>query len=89
MPLSFFLSLMPNFTKHAITTEVKEETIDPKINKNIDLYRQRGVDCEAHLMADHDHMCLRVPPQLSIAFVIGFLNGKSAARIHRKQGISG
>lgn len=34
-------------------------------------------------MSDHVHMCLRVLPKFSIAFVIGFLKGKSAVRIHR------
>ena len=34
-------------------------------------------------MPDHIHMCLKVPPKFSIAFVIGFLKGKSAVRIHR------
>jgi putative transposase len=35
-------------------------------------------------MPDHIHMCLSVPPKFSIAFVIGFLKGKSAVLIHRK-----
>jgi len=49
-----------------------------------DLCRQKGVELiEGHLMADHVHMCLSVPPKYSIAFVIGFLKGKSAVRIHR------
>ena len=49
-----------------------------------DLCRQRGVELlEGHLMPDHVHMCLSVPPKYSIAFVIGFLKGKSAVRIHR------
>jgi putative transposase len=49
-----------------------------------DLCRQRGVDVmEGHLMPDHVHMCLRIPPKYSVAFVIGFLKGKSAVRIHR------
>ena len=39
---------------------------------------------EGHLMADHIHMCLRVPPKFSIAFVIGFIKGKGAVLIHRK-----
>jgi len=34
-------------------------------------------------MPDHIHICLSVPPKFSIAFVIGFLKGKSAVRIHR------
>ena len=49
-----------------------------------DLCRQRGVELlEGHLMPDHVHMCLRVPPKFSVAFVIGFLKGKSAVKIHR------
>jgi len=50
-----------------------------------DLCRQRGVELiEGHLMPDHIHMCLSVPPKFSIALVIGFLKGKSAVLIHRK-----
>ena len=49
-----------------------------------DLCRQRGVEVmEGHLMSDHVHMCLKIPPKYSVAFVIGFLKGKSAVRIHR------
>ena len=49
------------------------------------LCRQKGVELlEGHLMPDHIHMCLSVPPKLSIAFAIGFLKGKSAVRIHRE-----
>jgi len=49
-----------------------------------DLCRQRGVELlEGRLMPDHAHMCLSVAPKCSIAFVVGFLKGKSAVRIHR------
>ena len=49
-----------------------------------DLCRQRRVELlEGLLMPDHVHMCLSVPPKYSIAFVIGFLKGKSAVLIHR------
>ena len=50
-----------------------------------ELCRQKGIEVmEGHLMADHIHMCLRVPPKFSIAFVIGFIKGKGAVLIHRK-----
>jgi putative transposase len=50
-----------------------------------ELCRQRGVELvEGSLRPDHVHMCLSVPPKYSIAFVIGFLKGKSAIRIHRE-----
>ena len=35
-------------------------------------------------MPDHIHMCLSIPPKYSVAFVLGFLKGKSAVRIHRE-----
>ena len=50
-----------------------------------DLCRQRGVEVlEGTLRSDHVHMCLKVAPKFSIAFVIGFLKGKSAVRFHRE-----
>ncbi len=49
------------------------------------LCRQRGVEMlEGHAMPDHIHMCLSIPPKYSVAFVLGFLKGKSAVRIHRE-----
>jgi putative transposase len=48
------------------------------------LCRQRGVKLvEGHLMTDHILMFLKVPPKISIAFVIGFLKGKSYMLIHK------
>ena len=50
-----------------------------------DLCRQRGVEMlEGHTMPDHIHLCLSVPPQYSVAFVLGFLKAKSAVRIPRE-----
>jgi putative transposase len=33
---------------------------------------------EGHLMPDHVHMCIAIPPKHAVASVIGFLKGKSA-----------
>jgi putative transposase len=35
-------------------------------------------------MGDHVHLCLSIPPKFSVANTVGFLNGKSAIRIHRE-----
>jgi putative transposase len=52
-----------------------------------ELCRQKGVEViEGHVMPDHVHMCLSIPPKYSVAFLIGFLKGKSAVRIHRQSG---
>ena len=39
---------------------------------------------EGHLMPDHVHMCIAVPPKYALASVIGFLKGKSAIAIARQ-----
>ena len=50
-----------------------------------ELCRQKGVELlEGHLMPDHIHMCVSIPPKYSVAHTIGFLKGKSAVRIHRE-----
>ena len=41
---------------------------------------------EGHLMPDHVHMCIAIPPKHSVASVIGFLKGKSAIAIARLGG---
>ena len=39
---------------------------------------------EGHVMADHVHMCMAIPPKHPVAPVIGFLKGKSAIAIARQ-----
>jgi putative transposase len=41
---------------------------------------------EGHVMPDHVHMCILIPPKLAVASVIGFLKGKSAIGVARLQG---
>ena len=38
---------------------------------------------EGHLMIDHVHMLISIPPKYSVAQVIGFIKGKSAIHIAR------
>jgi len=49
---------------------------------------------EGHMMADHVHMMIAIPPKYAVSQVIGFIKGKSAihlARVYgeRKQGFVG
>ena len=38
---------------------------------------------EGHLMPDHVHMMISIPPKYSVAQVVGFIKGKSAIHIAR------
>ena len=39
---------------------------------------------EGHLMPDHVHMLLSIPPKYSVSGVVGFIKGKSAIAIARR-----
>ena len=38
---------------------------------------------EGHLLPDHVHMMIRIPPKYSVSAVIGYVKGKSAIRMAR------
>ena len=46
---------------------------------------QRGSKIlEGHLMSDHVHICISIPPKYSVANVVGYIKGKSAISIARR-----
>ena len=52
-----------------------------------ELCRRFGIELvEGHVMVDHVHMCLSVPPKYSVANTVGKLKGKAAIMIHQKYG---
>ena len=70
----------------------RRKTIFGQIRKELglvfhELARQKECQIlEGHLMLDHVHMCIAIPPKHSVASVIGFLKGKSAIAIARQLG---
>jgi putative transposase len=50
-----------------------------------ELARQKGCQIlEGHIMKDHVHMLVSIPPKYAVASIIGFMKGKSAIAIARK-----
>ena len=41
---------------------------------------------EGHLLSDHVHMLISIPPKYSVSQVIGFIKGKSAIHLAREYG---
>jgi putative transposase len=41
---------------------------------------------EGHLMPDHVHMLLSIPPKFAVSQVVGFIKGKSAVHLARVYG---
>ena len=77
----YHIVFIPKYRRKAIYGEVR------KLLKEVfhDLARQK--ECrimEGHLMRDHVHMCIEIPPKYAVASIIGFLKGKSALAIARR-----
>jgi putative transposase len=52
-----------------------------------ELALQKGCEIiEGHLMRDHVHICIRIPPKYAVSNVVGYIKGKSAIRIARQFG---
>jgi len=70
----------------------RKKGLDGKIRKYRgpvlhDLARQRGSEIVAgHMVVDHVHMLMKIPPKYAVAEVIGYIKGKSAIAIARQFG---
>jgi putative transposase len=68
----------------------RQELVYGAIRKHLgatfhELAKRKGVTIEeGHLIKDHVHMCISVPPKYSISNVVGYLKGKSAISIATK-----
>ena len=77
----YHVVIIPKYRRKVFSGRLRRQ-IGPILQ---DLCRQRGIELlEGHAMPDHVHLCLSLPPKYSVAFVLGFLKGKSAVRIHRE-----
>ena len=48
-------------------------------------YRECQIE-EGHLLGDHVHMCISIPPKYAVSKVVGYIKGKSAIAIARQYG---
>ena len=48
--------------------------------------RKESQILEGHMVADHVHMLLSIPPKYAVAQVVGYIKGKSAIHIARTAG---
>ena len=48
--------------------------------------RKESTVLEGHLMSDHIHILVSIPPKYSVSQVVGFVKGKSAIHIARTYG---
>ena len=76
----YHVVFIPKYRRKALYVQLRRD-LGPVFR---DLAEQK--ECrveEGHLMADHVHMLLSVPPKYSVSSVMGFIKGKSAIHIAR------
>ena len=77
----YHVVFVPKYRRKVLFGEVRRY-IGPVFHE---LARQK--ECrivEGHLMPDHVHMCIEIPPKYAVASIIGFIKGKSAIAIARQ-----
>ena len=50
-----------------------------------DLAKRKSCEIlEGHLMRDHVHICISIPPKYSVSYIVGYLKGKCAIEIAKQ-----
>ena len=76
----YHIVFIPKCRKKVLYGQVRRE-LGPVLRE---LARQKESEIiEGHLMVDHVHMLVSIPPKYSVAQVMGFVKGKSAIHIAR------
>jgi putative transposase len=71
---------IPKYRRKALYTELRRHL--GEVLRSLAEQKECRIE-EGHLMADHVHMLLSIPPKYSVAQVVGFIKGKSAIHLAR------
>ena len=76
----YHVVFIPKYRKKVIYGQVRKEL--GSILKSLAAQKEVRIE-EGHLMIDHVHMLISIPPKYSVSQVIGFMKGKSAIHVAR------
>jgi len=71
---------IPKYRKKMIYGQLRKYL--GEVFRDLALQRESEI-LEGHLMGDHVHMLISIPPKYSVAQVVGYIKGKSAIHIAR------
>ncbi len=79
----YHIVFSPKYRRKVIYNQIRKD-IGEIIRR---LCQYKGVEIhEGHLMPDHVHMLVSIPPKYSVSSVMGYVKGKSALMIFEKHG---
>jgi len=76
----YHVVFIPKYRRKALYAQLRREL--GRVFRSLAEQKECTVE-EGHLMPDHVHMLVSVPPKYSVASVMGFMKGKSAIHIAR------
>ena len=76
----YHIVFIPKYRRKAIFGQIRRELGD--VFRRLASQKESVIE-EGHLMPDHVHMMISIPPKYAVSPVIGFIKGKSAIHIAR------
>ena len=76
----YHVVFIPKYRRKALYGELRRNLGD--VFRKLTEQKESSIK-EGHLMPDHVHMMISIPPKYSVAQVIGYIKGKSAIHIAR------
>ena len=76
----YHVVFIPKYRRKALYAELRRYLGD--VFKKLATQKESRIE-EGHLLADHVHMLIAIPPKYAVAQVIGFMKGKSAIHLAR------
>ena len=76
----YHVIFIPKYRRKALFSQLREN-LGP-VFRDLAERKESRVE-EGHLLPDHVHMLLSIPPKFSVAQIVGFIKGKSAIHIAR------
>ena len=79
----YHVVFIPKYRKKVIYGELRKNF--GEIFHELASHRECTIE-EGHLMGDHIHICISIPPKYAVSKVMGYIKGKSAIMIARQFG---
>ena len=76
----YHIVFIPKYRRKVLYGQIRKEL--GEVFHSLAKQRESCIE-EGHLMSDHVHMMISIPPKYSVSQVIGFIKGKSAIHIAR------
>jgi len=79
----YHVVFIPKYRRKALYVQLRNHL--GEVFRRLALQRQSRIE-EGHMLSDHVHMLIAIPPKHAVSQVIGFIKGKSAIHLARVYG---